>query len=157
PAELNAGFARAVTKWLEQTNTLIAKKTGKPSWLKLSYDSAQPGTLGTLWIEHFECLKFGIQAVSIFQRPEATERLTVDYAADGTSIQGVAEETVTVPPFDGTRIDKCHPQNPVKTLCAETPDLRLTVSKQVEGLKATLKVAPSGADRPVAYLWEIQD
>jgi hypothetical protein len=160
PSDLNGSFAEVVKKWLDQTNELIAKKTGKAGWLTLNYESGQPGTLGTLWIEYFECLKFDIQVVSTFQRKDESERLSLAYAPASTTVQGVGEpteQTVTIPAFDGTKTDKCRPQIPVETLCAKAPDLKLKITKSVDGRTANLKVTASGADKPVAFLWEIQD
>jgi hypothetical protein len=157
-ADLNANFAKAVGGWLDQINKLIADKTGKASWLTLAYDASQPGRLGTLWIEYFECLKFDIQFTSTYQRPEASEQLRLAYLPEGTTVQsGTAGEVVKIPAYDGTKTDKCEPKTPVVTLCAKAPDLKLTISKTVQGLKATLNVTASGADKPVAFLWEIQD
>ena len=156
--DLNANFAKAVTAWLDQINKIIADKTGNASWLTLAYEATQPGRLGTLWIEYFECLKFDLQAVTTFQRAEASEQLRLAYLPEGTTIQsGTDGAAVKIPAFDGTKTDKCEPTTPVVTLCAKAPDIRLSISKRVDGMTAVLAVAASGSDSPVAFLWEIQD
>ncbi len=158
--DLTARFAEVVGKWLEQINKLIAEKTGKADWLKLAYQPALPGSLGTLWIEHFECLKFDIQIISYFQRPEVTEGLSLAYSPEGTTAQSLGQvkgEIIKIPAFDGVKIDKCNPQNPDATLCAKIPDLKLKIGKQVDKLTAVVNVSPSGGDEPSTYLWEAQD
>lgn len=158
-ADLNKEFDRTVTGLLDQINKLIAQKTEKPSWLTLSYEAGQPGGLGTLWIEHFECLNFDIQLSSTFQRPETTEQLNLAYAPALTTVQSsaIGRTAIKIPAFDGTRADKCNPQTPVEPLCPKTPDMKLTISKQVSGMTAALKVTASGTDKATAFLWEIQD
>ncbi len=161
--DLNANFAVVVQKWLDQINQLIAKITGKPDWLKLSYESDKPGTLGILWIEYFECLEFDIQIASSFRRSDVNEGLSVAYSPKGTTLtlQSLGQangEIVNIPAFDGTKIDKCNPGTPVETLCAKAPALALKIGKQLDGLTLSVNVTPSRSDIPVvAYLWEVQD
>jgi hypothetical protein len=156
--ELNADFARVVTARLEQVNKLIADRTGKASWLTLGYESTQPGRLGTLWIEYFECLKFDLQVMTMFQRPETAEQLNVAYLPGAMSLQpGAQGEAVKIPAFDGTRTDKCEPTKPVVTLCPRPPDIALRITKRLDGLTAVLNVTASGSETPVAFLWEIQE
>ncbi len=161
PADLNAGFAGIVAKWLARVNRLIVEKTGKPDWLKLSYESDKPGIQGILRIEYFECLKFDIQINSIFQRPEVAEVLRLAYSPEGTTTQstvgGVTGDVVRIPAFDTIKIDKCNPQIPIRALRIEAPNLTLKITKKVDKLKASVTVSPSGRDKPVAYLWDAQD
>ena len=147
-------------EWLAQINELIAKRTGKPDWLTLTYESDKPGTLGILRIEYFECLKFDIRIVSAFQRPEVTEVLSLAYSPDGTAIEssvgGVDMDPVKIPAFDTIKIDKCNPQIRAKPLRVKAPDLTLKITKKVGNLKASVKVTSSGKDKSAAYLWEVQ-
>lgn len=175
-SDLNGNFTQVAELWVNKINELIASKTTRANWLvnifrastttranwlTLNYEKpVQPGRLGTLWIEYFQCLKFEIQVVSLFGRGNVEERLIVAYGPEGTTVQGVVETnevSVKIPAFDGTKINKCDPQTSGEKLCAEVPNFELHISKTVDGQMASLKVEASGPEKPVEYLWEIQD
>ena len=156
PAKLNAGFTQAAKAWTAQVNKLIAVRTKKDNWLNLSYLPGQPGVLGTLLIEYLQCLKFDVQMGFAFQRKGTSDFMTIQYLPAGTTIK-IGNASVKIPAFDGTKADKCNPQTPVEALCPKAPDMTLKVGIKVSGLSATATVTPSGADKPVAYLWEAQD
>lgn len=104
-------------------------------------------------------MKFKIQVDSCFRRRQGVEHLIVAYGPEGTTVRGDGL-SVKIPAFDGTKIDKCDPQTPVEPLCAEVPNFTLQITKIVDGQDeqmASLTVAASGSENPVAYLWEIQD
>ena len=153
-------FPKTVKSWIAQINKIIASEpglseAGKASWLTLSYESAGAGRLGTLSLEYFECLKFSVQLSVAFSRGTGTETLRVTYSPEGTTILS-NDVTTNVPPFEGTRIDKCNPNTPPVTLCPKPPNLTLKVDSSVDVLAVTLKVTPS-ADPGLTYLWEVQD
>ena len=150
---LNSNFNNVVQSWLKRINALIASKTGSEDWLRLGYSKSPKDPFETLWIEHFECLKFEIRIHSFFQRPEASERLDMVYTPKGTLVRNFEIE---LPPFNCIRTDKCDPERPQVARCAEV-DMALKISKSVEGASVTLDVTPSGRDRPAAFLWEVQD
>lgn len=154
--KLNAGFTQTAKAWTTQVNKLLAGKTKKDNWLTLTYEPGQPGVLGTLWIEYLQCLKFDIQIGSAFQRKGGSDLIVAQYAPAATAIK-IGAASVKVPAFDGTKADKCNPQTPVEALCPKEPAITLKVTIKVSGLSATATVTPSGAEKPVAYLWEAQD
>jgi hypothetical protein len=155
-------FAGDGESFAKQINSLITKKTGRPDWLKFEYGSTEPDSLDIWWIEYFECLQFKFQMswpIGIVTRQEPIKTITVTPTAS-TIVSTEGEKIlldVTIPAFDGTKINKCNPETPSQKLCAKVPDLMLKISQQVDGLTAILNVEPSGSDKPVAYLWEVQN
>jgi hypothetical protein len=154
------GFAKLVDTWLAKINEIVAsqpglREAGKADWLTLAYEPVGPGRLGTLWIEHFECLKFDIQIAATLARSSATENVKVAYAPGGTTIQA-NESIVKVPAFDGSKIDKCNPSTPPENLCPGTLGLKLQISRSVSGKTIKLDVIPS-PDAKLVYVWEVQD
>jgi hypothetical protein len=157
-AQLNEKFADVVEGWLGRINTLIVEVTGKPDWLRLSYRPDLPGFLGILWIEYFECLKFDFRIQSFFRRLELSESLDAVYTpvASEVMVSG-ADQRVAIPAFDGSRFDKCNPENPPERLCAAKLDLSLSIDVSIDGRGAALTVVAVGEDRPISYLWEVED
>ncbi len=155
-------FAGDGESFAKQINLLIAEKTGKSDWLKFEYGSSEPDSLDIWWIEYFECLQFEFQMswpIGIVTHQVPITTITVTPTAS-TIVSTEGEKTllnVIIPAFDGYKIDKCNPQNPVKPLCDQELDLTLKISQQVDGLTANLNVEHSGSDKPVAYLWEVQN
>jgi hypothetical protein len=162
PTELTVEtFPKAVNSWIAQINKIIANEpglneSGKASWLTLAYESGGAGRLGTLWLEYFECLKFDIRLSVAFVRPTGEERLQVTYSLAGTSILA-RDVTTTVPPFDGTRIDKCNPGTPPVALCPKTPEMTLKIDGSPDGRTVRLSVTATPAARGLTFLWEVQD
>jgi hypothetical protein len=151
-----------VNAWLTQINKLILSQAGlnedgKTSWLTLSYQSAGPGRLGTLWIEYFECLAFNIRTQATFtRRDEITVRLNLTYTPDGTAMQ--ANDAATkIPAYDGIRIDKCNPDTPAQDLCPSPPKVSLKITKTAQqGVNVKLEVAATPNDGDLQFLWEAQ-
>ena len=157
-AQLNEKFADVVEGWLGRINKLIIEITGKPDWLRLSYKPDLPGFLGTLWIEYFECLKFDFRIQSFFRRLELSESLEAVYTPEGSQVMASgADKRVAIPAFDGSRFDKCNPENPPERLCAAKLDLSLSIDVSIDGRGAALTVVAVGEDRPLSYLWEVED
>lgn len=157
PDDLTNKFGPVVQDWLTRINKLIATKAGSADWLKLEYVKLPTETFGTLWIEYFECLKFEFHIQSFFQRPNSSERLDMTYTPKGTAILdmlGVPPKII--PPFDCLRIDKCDAQRPTENRCKEV-DLILKINKKITDGGISLDVTTNGNDRPVAWLWEVQD
>jgi len=152
---------KTVKNWIAQINKIIASEptlseAGKASWLTLSYDTAGAGRLGTLSLEYFLCLKFNIQISATFARSTGSETMRVGYSPDGTVILA-NDATSYVPPFEGTRIDKCNPNMPPVTLCAVAPNFTLKINSTIVQAKVVkLDVTPS-SDPGLSYLWEVQD
>jgi hypothetical protein len=154
-------FPGAVKSWIAQINKIIANEpglseSGRASWLILTYESAGAGRLGTLWLEYFECLKFDIRLSVAFVRPTSEERLQVGYSPNGTTILA-RDATTTVPPFEGTRMDKCNPNTPPVAFCPGPPDITLKIDPNADGRTVRLSVTASPASRGLTYLWEVQD
>lgn len=153
-------FPSTVKSWIAQINTIIANEpglseAGKASWLTLNYESASAGRLGTLSLEYFECLKFNIQVRVQFAQSTGSENVRATYTPDGTTILA-NDVTSNVPPFEGTRIDKCNPNTLPVTLCPAPPDLTLKISSIMTGGR-TVKLDVTPADPELTYLWEVQD
>jgi hypothetical protein len=152
--DLNDTFNDVIQSWLERINKLIADKTGSDDWLRLEYQMLPSDSVGTLWIEYFECLEFQFHIQSEFQRPEVSDFLDMVYTPKGTSIENL--ET-NLPPFNCVRIDKCDPSRPTEDLCKDV-DLQLKINKKLTDSKTvSLDVSPSGNDQPTAFLWEVLD
>ncbi|MDD1625988.1 MAG: cadherin-like domain-containing protein [Methylococcaceae bacterium] len=156
-------FAGDGESFAKQINSLIAKKTGRPDWLKFEYGSSEPDSLDIWWIEYFECLQFEFQMswpIGIVTRQVPITTITVTPTAS-TIVSTEGEKillNVTIPAFDGFKIDKCNLRPQPKPLCTQELDLALEISPpQVDGLTVNVNVTPSGSDKPVAYLWEVQD
>jgi hypothetical protein len=146
----------------ERINSLIAEKTGRSDWLKFEHSPSESSFMATWWIEYFECLQFELEVHwsirEIIREPDIYT-ISVTPTASTYVVKDMKETylDVTIPAFDGYKIDKCNPLTLPKSLCAKEINLALKISHQVEGLMANLKVEPSGIDKPVAYLWEAQD
>jgi hypothetical protein len=156
---LNKEFDNVIQTWLAQINKLIIEKTGYKDWLRLEYGKSSEETVGTLWIEYFECLKFEFNIVADFARPEIYETNDVLYLPEITKFKTKSKNQnleVTIPAFNCIQINKCDLQHPV-TDCCKNLDLQLKIASNMEGAKLVLDCTPSGKDAPLAYLWEVQD
>jgi hypothetical protein len=155
PDDLNNDFTRVVESWLSNINELIFKVTDRMNWLQLSYSKDPRDSVGTLWIEYFECLDFELHILCRFRRSESLEELDTFYTPSGTLIKNLE---VKMPPYNCVEINKCDPRHTIVNRCKEV-DLALEIMKKVgnRGRTASLAVAPSGLDQLVAYLWEVQD
>jgi len=153
-------FPKTVNAWLDSINKIIASERGLNDggtvrWLTVNYEPASPGRLGTLWVEYFECLRFDIQMTVTIVRESASERLQASYSPEGT-VMTVNDATATIPPFEGTRIDKCKPGTPAEELCPKQLRITLKVDHAFDGMSVNLTVTPSD-DPGFTYLWEVQD
>lgn len=144
----------------EQVNGLISKKVENQDWLIFKYQNIESQFgLDTWEIEYFECLKFEMQITwssrVITHVPPATNLLVNQ---DGSNIKVNQQNQVilAIPAFNIAKIEKCKPERPITKLCQEI-NLKLEISKKIEGEKVRLRAVPSGDDAPIAYLWEIQD
>lgn len=163
PRALNDKFPDVVQSWLDQINKLIAdvgnlSQPGKASWLTLGYEKASaPGRLGTLTIEHFECLSFEIQLTVVMTRLRTTQKLNLAYSPKGGTRIVVDDAKGQVPPLEGITFDKCNPNTPPKKLCPKPLDLTLTIERQSQtGRTFVLVVKPSRADPELTYFWEVE-
>ena len=161
PDLTDASFPKTVKSWLSSINNIIASEpllnqVGKGSWLTLGYEPMGPGRLGTLTIEHFECLDFNIQLTVTIARSGPPQSLKLSYRPGGTTIEVVGNDAISrVPPFEGTRIDKCDPRLPVERLCPNPPDVTLTIDAGRDGRTVNLRVTPSRR-LELIYLWEVE-
>ena len=152
--DLNRNFDQTVQGWIKRINELIAAATGSPDWLILSYESAR-ARMPTLWVEHFECLKFEFKIHQSWTVPEIDNHTIATYSVDGLHL--VHDDNVTaIPPFNRRRIAKCDPERPATELCGPF-DLRLEIIKELGSGEIMLQVVAQGATRPAFYTWELQD
>ncbi|MGR9505538.1 hypothetical protein ACU8MW_17705 [Rhizobium leguminosarum] len=168
PAQLTTGrFPGTVRKWLKQINELIGKnpdlsRPGGPQWLETSYEAADPGRLGTLWIDHFECLPFEIKMNVLieYRHPNGDgttreEKLFIYSDDGGTQIIVDGEENIRIPPFEGVTWNKCPPVSGPTPIC-NLPDIKLTIeTKQSEF--SLFAIVTADPDPGLTYLWEVQD
>jgi hypothetical protein len=155
-------FPKLVDAWLKQINKIIMNQAGlneagKTSWLTLSYQSAGPGRLGTLWIEYFQCLAFDIRIRATFtRRDDITVRLNLAYTPEGTAMQA-NDASAKIPAYDGIKIDKCNPNTPSEDLCPSPPQLSLKITKTgQQGANVKLEVAATPNSGDLQFLWEAQ-
>jgi len=168
PGQLTPGrFPGTVRKWLKQINELIGNnpdlsRPGGPQWLETSYEASDPGRLGTLWIDHFECLPFEIKMNVLieYRHPNGDgtlreEKLFIYTPDGGTQIIVDGKEWIRIPPFEGLTWNKCPPVSGPTPIC-NRPDITLTVKTEQDGaaLWATVIADP---DPGLTCLWEVQD
>ncbi len=168
PAQLTTGrFPGTVRKWLKQINDLIGNnpdlsRPGGSQWLETSYEASDPGRLGTLWIDHFECLPFEIKMNVLieYRHPNGDgtireEKLFIYSNKGGTQIIVDGAEWIRIPPFGGMTWNKCAPVSGPTPIC-NGPDIKLTIETKQDGaaLWATVTADP---DPGLIYLWEVQD
>jgi hypothetical protein len=151
---LNSNFDGMANDWIKQINALIAKATGSLDWLSLSYERDSTG-MAMLWIEYFECLDFEFHVQTFFKRGGLSQQLDLLQTPKGTTFTQAGVKPVAIPPFNCSRIAKCDPARPVTPLC-KTIDMQLKITKSLANGIA-LSVSASGNDKPVAFLWEVQD
>ncbi|WP_341487014.1 SprB repeat-containing protein [Pararhizobium sp. A13] len=167
-AQLTTGrFPGTVRKWLKQINELIATKPelSQPNGIQLletSFDPAQPGRLGRLWIDHFDCLPFKIEidVFTQYRHPNGDntieEKKKFIYTPDGgTQIIVDEQEIIRIPPFEGQTWNKCPPVSGPTPICAQ-PEIRLEITPEQDGrfLHASVTADPP---QQLIFLWEVQD
>ena len=111
-----ANLPQVVNRWLDQINKVIASEpalsgTGNTSWLTLAYQPEAPGRLGTLFIEHFECLRFSLKITFRIVRANGTATLIVAYTPEEGTFIREGETTVRIPPFDGALDQQVRPRD----------------------------------------------
>ncbi|MES3020479.1 MAG: hypothetical protein V4857_02730 [Pseudomonadota bacterium] len=151
-ADFVRNFDRTMTAVIKRLSGLIAEALGADDWLLLEYDPRSTG-VRTLWIEHFECLKFELRIRSAYSKEGHQQTLDVHYTPDGTSII-VEDSRVTVPAFNRKQIAKCEPRS-VTELCKEI-DMRLEISVATPQV-LIVDVLVNGSDVPVHFTWEIEN
>ncbi|MFK0089586.1 hypothetical protein ACIQUS_20100 [Pseudomonas sp. NPDC090755] len=156
--DLNNNFDAVAQKWTDQINRLIAGAIDDDDWLRLDY-TRNIGGMAVLGIEYFVCLKFEFRIRAVIMRSNIDTKLPIEtlYTPAGTEINvGPDFPTVVIPPFNCSRIAKCDPERPVTHDCTDV-DLTLKINQRLEGNQLTLKFTATGRDKPVAFLWEVQD
>ena len=152
-------FDGLIEDWLGSINGLISQETGDDDWLRLKYEKPSDESASILWIEFFKCHKFTFNIRAVFVRRDIDEIWDVKYTHEGTEIILSGDRpSVTIPRFDCIEIDKCDPNHPEKDYCKEV-DLRLDISQAAitTNREYSLEAKASGNDKPIAYLWEVQD
>lgn len=159
--QLNGNFEGVIKDWLEKINGEIAALTGSGDWIRMEYQQLPTDTFGTLFIEHFECLKFRFHIQAFFIKPNINERIESIYDPSGTTILtfnpatgGVI--TTFLPVFGCTEINKCAPNRPASEKC-QGVDMKLEISTKVGQNTVAVDVKTSGSDKPDKYFWEVQD
>jgi hypothetical protein len=161
PADLTpAAFPGLVASWVARINKIIASEpalneAGKAQWLTLGYEATNPGRLGVLWIEYFECLKFDIRITAEIVRSDET-KFTLLYAPDQTTIV-TGQAKTNVPAFGGTQTDKCSASPQPESLCPKPPAFSLAITTvSASGLTRSFKVDTTPPTDGLTFLWEAQ-
>ena len=113
-------------------------------------------TTGTLWIDRLVCLDLSFELVVAFTQGQRNRELLVQYSSKGTHVEE-AGSAVDIVPFNPSTSNKCRPEEPPVDVCR---DLALKIDFSRAGsipAFIVLTAVSSGNDRPVAFLWEVQD
>jgi hypothetical protein len=154
----STNFAGLVGRWLDAINKLVAGKFGSDQWFRLEYEPApKTGTTGSLFVDRLTCIGFAFDLNVTFTQDQREQAFRLIYNTRGTVVATSADSKLRIPPFDGSTSNKCRPDDPPVPRCKGT-DLELDFSQ--EGMfpnVVTLKAVVSGADTPVAFLWEVEE
>lgn len=155
----SADFAGVVGRWLDAINRLLTDKFGSDKWFRLEYEPAPgTGTTGSLFVDRIACLDFVFELTVTFAQGQRERLFEISYNAQGTVVvEHGADSKLRIPPFGGSTSNKCRPDEPPVPRC-EGADMKLDFSR--EGMfpeLVTLKAVVSGADAPVAFLWEVEE
>jgi hypothetical protein len=156
----STNFDSTVQKWMTAINDRITDASGSDQWVHVEYEPAPEGaTTGTLWIDRLDCLEFTFVLNVSFAQAQTKHELVVGYDARGTIIRDLETNSrVRIPPYDGAKSDKCHPDEPAVPLCDDVSlDLKIAHEGGALPEPLTLTAIPSGSDAPVGFLWEVQD
>jgi hypothetical protein len=154
-----AAFPGVVDGWLAEINELVAGAVGTDQWFVLEYEPApETGTTGTLFVDRLTCVDFDFSLVVRFIQGGWTRLFEVDYSTAGTVVAETTSDTkFRIPPFGGSTSNKCRPDQPPVPECEGT-DLELEIVREGAAPEAVVLTASfSGNDKPVAFLWEVQD
>ena len=143
-------------------NELVGKKTGSPDWLTFNYNKKESKSGLDSWeIDYFQCLDFELLLAWGYENTtHLAPNVRVAINSKGSTLKVSQGENILsdvfIPAFNIVQIDKCDPNRPSKNLC-ENVDLKLSINKEIIENVVILSAEPSGADQPIAYLWEVQD
>lgn len=155
-----ADYARAVERWLDSINDLVAEVAESDQWLRLEYEPApETGTTGTLFVDRLTCIEFAFElAVQFRQGRHEQRRFEFVYDPNGTVVvEPNTDSKFRIPPFEGSSSNKCRPEEPPVPLCKGT-DLELLIQREGALPDVVVLTADvSGEDEPVAFLWEVED
>ena len=152
-------FAAAVAKWLDQINQIIADRVGSPDWVRLDYVPPAEGfTTGTLLIDRLACLDLVFLLTVSYTQAKRAERIKTGYSASkGTSVVlELRSGRAFLPPFDPVVSNKCRPGEDPRAVCGGL-DLAIDFTAEVVDGRARLAAKPSGRDKAVTFVWEVQD
>jgi len=109
-------------------------------------------------VERFACQPFVIQIKEEYSYRDLIERRTVEYTEKGTRIDIEQFPPVQIPVFGCEETNKCMPAHEWKPLCAGA-DFKLEMRPPtIDPNNGVTFVADfSGADKPVQFLWQVQD
>ena len=163
PQRISAGdYVSVVKRWLDSINRVVAEAVGSDQWLRLEYEPApETGTTGTVFVDRLECLDFGFGLSVEFEQGRRRRELVFEYRPPGTIVHEVSSEAppFLIPPFGGSRSNKCRPEEPPVQLCEGTRfDLEIRREGVAPELALMAGVGGAADDDPVVgYLWEVQD
>ena len=156
----SASFAGLVQRWTVTINKLVAEKVGSDQWFQFDYEAApETGTTGALFVDRITCLDFDFELTVAFVQGQRERSLELLYNTAGTVVVDQAGDSkFRIPPFGGSTSNKCRPDEPPVPQCDGT-ELKLEIQHNGAVPDAVLLAAAvSGSDdRPVAFLWEVQD
>jgi hypothetical protein len=160
PDSLNTNFTAIVAGWIKEINAAIAKHTRVRSddWFKLDYRRYASSGFGALIVEHFSCQPFVIQIKEEFSYRGPVESRTVEYTEKGTQIDIERFPSVQVPVFGCEETNKCLPKHEWNPRCSGVNfELEMHPPSIDKDSVVTLVADYSGAEKPVEFLWEVQD
>jgi hypothetical protein len=152
-------FGQVTTKWTDDLNELIAQAVGSPDWVRVTYGPAdERSTTGTLWIDRLVCLEVTLRLQASFVQERRRQRFELTYSSNGTEVLSPEPQwRVSIPPFDPSTSNKCHPEEPAVEVCR---DMDLTIDFRRTGASPepiVLSARASGNEPPATFLWEVQD
>lgn len=155
----NKKFNQLILSWITTITSLIENNFPFKESLLLQYNSPDTNKefIGTLWIEHFECLQFEFCIKGSYTYDNNTHDVNICYSHKGTKVT-VGETIINIPPFSCIQIDKSDPNRLDENIICDSfpPDLHLQTPDKLEG--TTLQASATGKDQASAsYLWELQD
>ena len=158
--DVNNSFDEVAQKWIIEIQNVIGKEG-----ITLAYNkSTTQGFLPTLRIEHFECLEFDFNMLSIYRTNDDSEKiLDVGYTSRGTAIPGKVPDSPTrfeqqylIPAFNTVKTYKCEPDRQPERPCDNVAiPIEILEERFDNGL--SLSFAMEKADQADTCLWEVLD